>query len=84
MGAAMSCAMAVHAGYIDTDLTAAVNAPKSRPEDIAVRVIQALRGGSEEVLSDDTSRRAKLGLNATPPFYLDPNAWTVAIQNGGH
>jgi NAD(P)-dependent dehydrogenase (short-subunit alcohol dehydrogenase family) len=58
-------------------------APKSRPEDIAARVIQALRGGSEEVLSDDTSRRAKLGLNATPPFYLDPDAWTAAIQNGG-
>jgi NAD(P)-dependent dehydrogenase (short-subunit alcohol dehydrogenase family) len=75
--------MAVHAGYIDTDLTAAISVPKSRPEDIAARVIQALRGGSEEVLSDDTSRRAKLGLNATPPFYLDPKAWAVAIQNGG-
>jgi NAD(P)-dependent dehydrogenase (short-subunit alcohol dehydrogenase family) len=74
--------MAVHAGYIDTDLTVAVTAPKSRPEDIAARVIRALRAGSEEVLSDDTSRRAKLGLNATPPFYLDPDAWTAAIQNG--
>ena len=63
--------MAVHAGYIDTDLTAAIDAPKSRPQDIAARVIEGLLAGSEEVLTDDTSKRAKLGLNATPAIYLN-------------
>jgi NAD(P)-dependent dehydrogenase (short-subunit alcohol dehydrogenase family) len=66
--------MAVHAGYIDTQMTAAIGAPKARPEDIAVRVIEGLLAGSEEVLTDDASKRAKLGFNATPAFYLRDDA----------
>jgi NAD(P)-dependent dehydrogenase (short-subunit alcohol dehydrogenase family) len=62
--------MAVHAGYIDTDMTVAIDAPKSRPEDIVARVIEGLLASIEEVLTDDTSKRAKLGFNATPAFYL--------------
>jgi NAD(P)-dependent dehydrogenase (short-subunit alcohol dehydrogenase family) len=66
--------MAVHAGYIDTEMTTAIDAPKARPEDIAARVIEGLRAGSEEVLTDDASKRAKLGFNATPAFYLRSDA----------
>ena len=63
--------MAVHAGYIDTDMTAKIEAPKARPEDIAARVIEGLLAGSEEVLADDASKLAKLGFGATPSLYLN-------------
>jgi NAD(P)-dependent dehydrogenase (short-subunit alcohol dehydrogenase family) len=73
--------MGVHAGYIDTGMTAAVEAPKERPEDIAARVIEGLLAGSEEVLTDDASRRAKLGFNATPALYLRADA--LRLVSGG-
>jgi NAD(P)-dependent dehydrogenase (short-subunit alcohol dehydrogenase family) len=63
--------MAVHAGYVDTDMTAKIEAPKARPEDIAARVIEGLLAGSEEVLADDASKHAKLGFGATPSLYLN-------------
>ena len=66
--------MAVHAGYIDTEMTTTIDAPKARAEDIVARVIEGLLVGSEEVLTDDASRRAKLGFNATPALYLRGDA----------
>ena len=74
--------MAVHAGYIETDMTAAIDAPKARPEDIAARVIEGLLAGSEEVLADDQSKRAKLGFSATPAFYLRGDALRL-VSTGG-
>ncbi|MEZ5521855.1 MAG: SDR family oxidoreductase [Dokdonella sp.] len=62
--------IAVHAGYIDTDMVKSVDAPKARPEDIAQAVIEAIEAGNPEVLADDTARYVKQGLNATPPIYL--------------
>jgi NAD(P)-dependent dehydrogenase (short-subunit alcohol dehydrogenase family) len=75
--------MAVHAGYIDTEMTTAIDAPKARPEDIAARVIEGLRAGSEEVLTDDASKRAKLGFNATPAFYLRGDALRLVSTGVG-
>jgi NAD(P)-dependent dehydrogenase (short-subunit alcohol dehydrogenase family) len=51
--------VAVHAGYIDTDMAADVDAPKIRPEDVARQTVAALEEGREEVLADDVSRGAK-------------------------
>lgn len=75
--------MAVHAGYIDTDMTTAINAPKARPEHIAANVIEGLLADSEEVLADDQSKRAKLGLNATPAFYLRGDALRLVTTGIG-
>jgi NAD(P)-dependent dehydrogenase (short-subunit alcohol dehydrogenase family) len=61
--------VAVHAGYIDTDMVANVTAPKSKPEDIAQRVIEALLADQPEVLADETSRQVKAGFGMTPPLY---------------
>jgi NAD(P)-dependent dehydrogenase (short-subunit alcohol dehydrogenase family) len=72
--------VAVHAGYIDTEMTAAVGAPKARPEDIAARVIEGLLAGSEEVLTDEASKRAKLGVNATPALYLRGDALRLVTE----
>lgn len=60
----------VHAGLIDTDMVADFNAPKTPPQEIVARILEAIETGREEVLADDTSRRVKAGLAATPPAYL--------------
>lgn len=59
----------VHAGFIDTDMVADFNAPKTPPQEIAARILEAIEAGWEEVLADDTSRHVKAGLAATPPAY---------------
>jgi NAD(P)-dependent dehydrogenase (short-subunit alcohol dehydrogenase family) len=66
--------IAVHAGYIDTGMVKGIDAPKSRPEDIATRFIEGLVAGREEILTDETSTRTKLGFNAEPPVYLRSDA----------
>jgi NAD(P)-dependent dehydrogenase (short-subunit alcohol dehydrogenase family) len=59
----------VHVGYMDTDMTAGVDAPKSAPADLVVQVLEALEKGEEEVLGDDTSRFVKTVLSG-PPAHL--------------
>jgi NAD(P)-dependent dehydrogenase (short-subunit alcohol dehydrogenase family) len=54
----------VHAGYIDTDMAADVDSPKSDPSDIAREVLDAIERGDEEVLADELSRQVKSGLSA--------------------
>jgi NAD(P)-dependent dehydrogenase (short-subunit alcohol dehydrogenase family) len=56
----------VHAGYLDTDMAAAVTAPKTAPEVVVAQVLDALREGREEVLVDDVTRQAKAALPADP------------------
>jgi NAD(P)-dependent dehydrogenase (short-subunit alcohol dehydrogenase family) len=62
--------VAVHAGYIDTDMVKSVDAPKVKPEQIAKAVIDGIEAGSTEVLADDTARHVKAGLAAQPAIYL--------------
>jgi NAD(P)-dependent dehydrogenase (short-subunit alcohol dehydrogenase family) len=56
--------VAVHVGFIDTDMSAAVTAPKTAPEDVVAQVLAAVREGREEVLADEVSRSVKAGLAA--------------------
>src|SRR6478735_936887 len=56
----------VHVGYMDTDLTADVTAPKSDPADLVAQVLEALEKGEEEVLGDETSRFVKSVLSGPP------------------
>jgi NAD(P)-dependent dehydrogenase (short-subunit alcohol dehydrogenase family) len=56
--------VAVHAGYLDTDMAASVNAPKTAPDDVVAKVLDALRNGREEVLVDEVSHLVKAGLAA--------------------
>jgi len=46
----------VYAGYIDTDMTAGLTAPKSSPEEIAARIIAGIESGTEDILADDRAR----------------------------
>jgi NAD(P)-dependent dehydrogenase (short-subunit alcohol dehydrogenase family) len=56
----------LHVGYVDTDMAAAVDAPKISPEAVAAQVFDAIEQDRDEVLADDTSRGAKASLTAGP------------------
>jgi NAD(P)-dependent dehydrogenase (short-subunit alcohol dehydrogenase family) len=45
----------VYAGYIDTDMTTALTAPKSSPDAIVRRVLAGIEANSEEILTDERS-----------------------------
>ena len=53
----------VHVGYIDTDMTDGINAPKLAPVEVARRVIDGLEAGASEVLVDDLSVQVKAALS---------------------
>ena len=52
----------LHVGYVDTDLTAGVDDPKSDPRDVARLALDGIETGAHEVLADDISRQVKVGL----------------------
>lgn len=58
--------LALHAGYIDTDLTKDIDAPKAAPSDVVDKALDGLEAGEQEVLADDTSRHVKAGLAESP------------------
>ena len=74
---------AVHAGYIDTDMAAGVNAPKTSPEDVAARIIEGIHNDQEEVLADQMSHEIKAVLASNPQmFYQGLQAdWDNALQS---
>ncbi|MEV5960224.1 SDR family oxidoreductase [Kribbella sp. NPDC051952] len=53
----------LHMGYVDTDMTTAVTAPKVQPEDVAKQALDGIETGAYEVLADDTARGAKAALS---------------------
>jgi NAD(P)-dependent dehydrogenase (short-subunit alcohol dehydrogenase family) len=62
--------LALHAGYIDTDMARNASGPKVRPEDVVRMTLDALEAGKDEVLADDLSRKVKQGLSAERGVYL--------------
>ncbi len=60
----------VHPGYIDTDMTAGVDAPKTTPEHVVGQVLEAVEKSQEEVLVDETGRAVKESLSTVNPLYL--------------
>lgn len=64
--------LGMHMGFVDTDLTRGIDSPKSTPEDVVRRTLDALEAGAEEVLADEITRQVKQGLSAEPGVYLTP------------
>ncbi len=62
--------LALHVGLMDTDMVRAIDAPKSRPEDVVRKTLAALEAGQDEVLADEISHNVKQGLSAQPGVYL--------------
>ena len=54
---------ALHVGYMDTDMTEGIEAPKSDPADIARYAVDAIEAGSPEIVADEVSRRVQAGLS---------------------
>ncbi|MFC4808879.1 SDR family oxidoreductase [Paenibacillus sp. GCM10023250] len=52
----------LHVGFMDTDMTARVDAPKSNPADIAKIAIDGLEADSYEIVADEMSRNVQKGL----------------------
>ncbi|MER7344936.1 SDR family oxidoreductase [Streptomyces aurantiacus] len=53
----------VHAGFIDTDMVAAMERPKATPAEIAARIIDGLEAGDTEVLADNVTVSVKAALS---------------------
>lgn len=62
--------LALHVGFIDTDLTRGLDVPKLAPDDVVRTALDALEAGASEVLADDVTRRVHAGLSADPAVYL--------------
>ena len=55
--------VAVHAGFIDTDMAAGVTGEKVSPESVANQIVAAVASDAEEVLADATSEMVKATLS---------------------
>jgi NAD(P)-dependent dehydrogenase (short-subunit alcohol dehydrogenase family) len=54
--------VAVHAGFIDTDMAAGVSGEKISPQAVAAQIVAAIEADAEEVLADPTSETVKAAL----------------------
>jgi NAD(P)-dependent dehydrogenase (short-subunit alcohol dehydrogenase family) len=72
----------VHASYIDTDMTATVDAPKLSPESVAQQVFDAVETGQVEVLADERSRYVKASLARDQELIYPPvqQAWDSEVN----
>lgn len=53
----------VYMGYVDTDMTSGVDAPKSAPADVVRQVLDGIEAGASEVIADDLTRAVRGGLH---------------------
>jgi NAD(P)-dependent dehydrogenase (short-subunit alcohol dehydrogenase family) len=64
--------LALHVGFVDTDLTRGFDVKKSDPRLVAARTLDALEKGQEEVLADAQTEALKRSLSTKQPYYLNP------------
>jgi NAD(P)-dependent dehydrogenase (short-subunit alcohol dehydrogenase family) len=73
--------VAVHVGYMDTDMAAAVTGPKANPRTVAEATLEAVQAGEPEVLADDLSRQVRAALSG-PLSGLYPSAAYANVTSG--
>jgi NAD(P)-dependent dehydrogenase (short-subunit alcohol dehydrogenase family) len=75
----------VHAGFIDTDMAALVDAPKISPESVAQQVFDAVEADRIEVLADERSRFIKASLSHDHELIYPPvqEFWDAAVKGTG-
>ncbi|MFI6790629.1 SDR family oxidoreductase [Nonomuraea sp. NPDC050383] len=54
----------LHVGYVDTDMTAGIDAPKAAVQSVAEQALDGIEADAAEILADDLSRQVKAGLSA--------------------
>ena len=64
--------LALHVGFLDTDMTKGYDMKKSDPREVAARALDALERGSEEVLADEQTNAIKRSLSTAQAYYLNP------------
>jgi NAD(P)-dependent dehydrogenase (short-subunit alcohol dehydrogenase family) len=64
--------LALHVGFVDTDLTQTFDVPKIAPDLVVQSAFDALERGALEVLVDERTQQVKRGLSAEPGVYLEP------------
>ena len=71
----------VHAGFIDTDMAALVDAPKISPESMARQICDAIEAGQVEVLADERTRFVKASLPRDHELIYPPvqEFWDAAV-----
>ena len=62
--------VALHVGFMDTDMARGVQSPKLAPAAVARTTLDGLEAGLEEVLADERTRAVKQSLSAAAPAYL--------------
>jgi NAD(P)-dependent dehydrogenase (short-subunit alcohol dehydrogenase family) len=74
--------VAVHAGFIDTDMAALVDLPKDSPESVAQQVFDAVEAGQIEVLADERTRTIKASLSRDHELIYPPiqEFWDEAVK----
>ena len=60
----------LHMGFVDTDLTKGLDAPKLSAQDIVRAALDAFEAGAEEILADEPTRGVKRSLSSEQPAYL--------------
>ena len=55
--------LAVHVGYMDTDMTALISAHKTSPDVVADATLQAVEAGQIEILADEPTRQVRAALS---------------------
>jgi len=73
--------VAVHAGFINTDMAALVDAPKISPESVAQQAFDAVEAGQVEVLADERTRFVKASLPRDHELIYPPVQafWDAAV-----
>jgi NAD(P)-dependent dehydrogenase (short-subunit alcohol dehydrogenase family) len=64
--------VAVHVGFVDTDLVKGFDVPKTDPQVVAQVVLEAMNSGSLEVLVDEGTRFIKSTLSQSDAAYFNP------------
>jgi NAD(P)-dependent dehydrogenase (short-subunit alcohol dehydrogenase family) len=62
--------LTLHMAFVDTDMTQGIASPKSTPEQIVAKALDALEAGADEVLADELTQQVKQGLSAQRGAYL--------------
>ena len=62
--------LGLHVGFVDTDLTRGIDAPKTSPDVVVQRTYDGLEAGASEVLADERTRQVHAALADDPAVYL--------------
>jgi short-subunit dehydrogenase len=74
--------IAVYAGYIDTDMFAHLDVPKTSSEGVAASIIEGIQKNQEEVFADQSSHELKALLASNPQILYQnlQSGWDKAQQ----